>query len=320
MNNKNFIIIASIILICGVLGGSVIAEDHYPVTIKNYNTAGEEYEITFEKRPERVITTNQPPTELLLTLGLEEFMVGTAWLDNPILAELEDKYEKIPVLSDRYPAKEVVIAKNPDFIMGWNSVFSPKNLGSVESWKKRGVNTFIQRNSGVIDNREMENVFKDLADIGKIFNVEARADKLIASMKNRIEIIQEKTKNEEPVEVLILEGAGDNQYRSYGRDSLVNDMVEKAGGINLAERGGNYSPENIIAKNPDIIILIYYLEQDKANQTAQALKENSALQNVDAIKNNRIIYTPLAETYAGGVRTIDGIERFAASFYPQLFE
>ncbi|RAK10588.1 iron complex transport system substrate-binding protein [Halanaerobium saccharolyticum] len=319
MKKKIITILFCFIILVSLLGAYALAKDHYPVTVKNYNTAGDEYKITFEKKPERVITTNQPPTELLLRLGLEDFMVGTAWLDNPISAELKEKYEKIPVLSDRYPAKEVVIAKEADLIMGWNSVFSPKNLGTVESWNSRGVKTFIQRNSGVIKNRGIDNIYKDISDIGKIFNIEARAAELINSMKDRIEIIQKKTEAKKTVKVLILEGAGNNKYRSYGRDSLVNEMVEKAGGINLAKKSGTFSPENIIAKNPDIIILIYYLEQDNANKTAESLKNNSALQNVKAIKNNRIVYTPLAETYAGGVRTINGIERFAEAFYPELF-
>lgn len=293
---------------------------YYPVTIKNYNSQGEEYQITFTKRPDKIITTNQPPTELLLTLGLEDIMVGTSYLDNPILPKLKEKYEKIPVLSNRYPSKEVVIAKQPNLIFGWSSAFMDKNIGSVESWNKKGVYTFIQRNSGVADERSIENVYKDIDDIGKIFNIKDKADKLINSMKERISNIQDKIKDEEPVKVLALEEAGDNKYRVYGKTSLINDMIEKAGGINLAEKSGTYSIENIVAKNPDAIILIHYLEQEKDNDSIKGLKNNSVLNNVNAIKNDKIIFTPLAETYAGGIRTIKGIERFAKEFYPELFK
>ncbi|SHK02338.1 ABC transporter substrate-binding protein [Paramaledivibacter caminithermalis] len=294
-------------------------KDHYPVTIKNYNAQGEEYKITFTKKPSKVITTNQPPTEILLTLGLQDCMAGTAFLDSPILPELEETYKKIPVLSERYPSKEVVIAQQPDMIFGWSSVFFDKNLGSVESWNEKNVKTFIQRNSGVAPKRCIENVYKDIEDIGKIFNVEDKANKLIEIMKERISDIEEKVKGKEPVKVLVLEGVGDNKYYSYGKKSLVNNMVEKAGGINLADKGGTYSAENIVAKNPDVIILIHYLEQEKDNKEAEALRNNPALKNVNAIRNERIIFTPLSETYAGGIRTINGIERFAKGFYPELF-
>jgi iron complex transport system substrate-binding protein len=192
-------------------------------------------------------------------------------------------------------------------------------LGSVESWNEKNVKTFIQRNSGVAPKRCIENVYKDIEDIGKIFNVEDKANKLIEIMKERISDIEEKVKGKEPVKVLVLEGVGDNKYYSYGKKSLVNNMVEKAGGINLADKGGTYSAENIVAKNPDVIILIHYLEQEKDNKEAEALRNNPALKNVNAIRNERIIFTPLSETYAGGIRTINGIERFAKGFYPELF-
>lgn len=301
------------------LGGSVLAANHYPVTITNFNEQGEAQTITFSKKPERVITTNQPPTELLLKLGLEDYMVGTAWLDNPILPELKEKYQQIPVLADRYPAKEIVIAKNPDLIIGWKSVFAANNLGSTSSWKQKGVKTFIQRNSGVKEKSSLENVFKDIRDLAKIFAVEKRAAELIEPIEAKIDYIAQKTKAKEPVKVLILESSGNNKYRAYGQNSLVNDLVEKAGGENLVQKKANqsYGPENIIAKNPDVIISIYYLEQ---NQNQASLANNKVLANVKAIKDKRIVNTPLAETYAGGIRTINSIDRFAQAFYPELFE
>lgn len=297
---------------------NILAADHYPVTIRNFNQKGEVNEITFSEKPQRVITTNQPPTELLLKLGLEDYMVGTAWLDNPILPELEAEYQQIPVLSARYPAKEVVISKRPDLIIGWMSVFSDNNLGSTASWNNRGVKTFIQRNSGVTTKSNLENVFKDIRDLAKIFAVEKRADKIIDPIKKKIEFIAEKTKAKEKVNVLILESSGNNKYRAYGQNSLANDLVEKAGGQNLVKKAKNqtYGPENIIAKNPDVIISIYYLEQ---SQNESGILNNPSLANLKAVQNKRIIETPLAETYAGGIRTINSIDRFAKAFYPELF-
>lgn len=75
-------------------------QSNYPVTITNYNFAGEEIKVTFDKMPERVLTTNQTTTELMLDLGLEKYLVGTCYLDNPILDRLVDKYKKVPVTSE----------------------------------------------------------------------------------------------------------------------------------------------------------------------------------------------------------------------------
>lgn len=294
-------------------------EEGYPVTISTYDQNGKEFNETFESKPKRVISTNQTTTEIMLDLDLQEYLVGTSFMDSPILPRLEEKYKNINVISDTYPSKEAVLALNPDLIMGWKSVFSEKNLGTVESWNEKGVKTFIQRNSGISKEQTLEDVYYDINDIGKIFNIEEKSTKYVDDMKTRINVISEKTKSvKEPMKVLILEGEGENKFRVYGPKTLVSDMVSKAGGVNIAKDSGSIGVENIIEMNPDAIVLIHYLMQNKDNQEASSLLDNKALKNVTAIKENRIIYTPLSETYAGGVRTVDGIERIAKGLYPDL--
>lgn len=296
-------------------------ENGYPVTINTYDQNGKEFKETFKEKPKRVVSTNQTTTEIMLDLDLQDYLVGTAFMDSPILPRLEDKYKKMNVLSETYPSKESVLALNPDLIIGWKSVFSDKNLGSVEAWNEKGVNTFIQRNSGIAKEQTLEDVYEDIEDIGTIFNIEDKADKYVDNIEDRIDKITEQTKEvKEPMKVLILEGEGENKYRVYGPKSLVSDMVSKAGGVNIAKDSGSVGIENIIEMNPDAIVLIHYLMQNKDNKEENSLLENPALRNVTAIKENKIIYTPLAETYAGGVRTVDGIERIAKGLYPNLIK
>ena len=135
-------------------------------------------------------------------------------------------------------------------------------------------------------------------------------------MKERINNISEKIKSvKEPMKVLVIEGEGENKYRVYGPKTLVSDMVSKAGGTNVAKESGSVGVENIIEMNPDAIVLIHYLNQNKDNKEEKALLENPALK-----KENKIIYTPLSETYAGGARTVEGIERIAKGLYPDLLK
>ena len=296
-------------------------EEGYPVTISTYNQSGKEFQETFESKPKRVISTNQTTTEIMLDLDLQDSLVGTSFMDSPILPRLEDKYKNINVLSETYPSKEAVLALNPDLIIGWKSVFSDKNLGSVESWNEKGVKTFIQRNSGISKEQTLDDVYYDINDIGKIFNIEEKSTKYVDDMKERINNISEKIKSvKEPMKVLVIEGEGENKYRVYGPKTLVSDMVSKAGGTNVAKESGSVGVENIIEMNPDAIVLIHYLNQNKDNKEEKALLENPALKNVTAIKENKIIYTPLSETYAGGARTVEGIERIAKGLYPDLLK
>ncbi len=54
--------------------------------------------MVFPEAPKRAITLNQHATEVMLALGLESSMVGTAYLDDSILPEYKAQYDKIPVL------------------------------------------------------------------------------------------------------------------------------------------------------------------------------------------------------------------------------
>ncbi|WP_027633174.1 ABC transporter substrate-binding protein [Clostridium hydrogeniformans] len=291
----------------------------YPASVTNFNFDKTENKITFNKKPERVISTNQTTTELLLHFGLEDQLVGTAYMDNPILDNLKEKHDKIPVLSDKYPTKEMVIEKNPDLIIGWKSAFSDKVLGGVNTWNEKDVNTFIQRNSGIAEKATVENVYKDIEDIGTIFDIKDKTDAYIADMKKNIEGIENSIKDvKSKLKVLVIEGSKDNKYTSYGSNTLVSDMVEKAGGKNVVEKGGTMGPENIVELNPDVIVLIHFEAQVKDNKEKDALLNNPALQSVQAIKDKKILYTPLAETYGGSVRTATGIENLAKGLYPDL--
>lgn len=53
----------------------------------------------------------------MLALGLEDSMVGTAYLDDTIYEPLQEAYDKVPVLSDQYPTKEQVIDAEGGFLI-----------------------------------------------------------------------------------------------------------------------------------------------------------------------------------------------------------
>lgn len=300
------------------------ATAHYPVTITNYNFAGEEIKVTFDKAPEKVITTNQTTTEIMLDLGLEDRLIGTCYLDNPILDRLEDKYKKIPVISEKYPTKEQVLALEPDFIFGWKSVFSDKTLGDVSEWIERGTNTFAQRNTvKTVGNYTVDNLIKDIKDLGLIFNIEDKTNAYVKNIEDKLNVIEDKTsKLEHKKTVLVLEEGKEGEFRLYGKNDLVGDMVLKAGAENLGKESGKVSLEDIVGLNPDAIILVHQADGKdvRDEELAKVFTDNPALQNVTAVKNKEIIITGLAETWAGGVRVIDAVNHYAKELYPDLFK
>ena len=103
--------------------------DGFPLTIENCGFA-----ITYSEPPERAVTMNQAATEIMLALGLEDHLVGTAYMDDEILPEFAAAYESLPVLADEYPSQEVLFNIEPDFVYGvYHSAFGDEAAGPREA-------------------------------------------------------------------------------------------------------------------------------------------------------------------------------------------
>ncbi len=172
-------------------------------------------EVTFDKCPQRVVCTNQTQTELLLYFGLDEYIVGTSYLDGTIREDLLPQYEALKAAGKEltvkgYPSKEVVLALEPDFIFGWRSAFAEDQLGDVSEWHKMGVGTMILRcSNNTAPVRDLEAVLADIADIGKIFNIEEKTNAYIEETRALMARIAEKVGSlEAPYTAIIIEPLG----------------------------------------------------------------------------------------------------------------
>ena len=105
------------------------AASGYPLTIDNCGT-----EVTFEAAPERVVTIKSSTLEMLLALGLDDRIVGTAFSDGPVPDEWADAASGIAVLSDKVPSQEATLALEPDLVFaGWESNLSAEGAGERDS-------------------------------------------------------------------------------------------------------------------------------------------------------------------------------------------
>jgi iron complex transport system substrate-binding protein len=91
-------------------GGGGEGRTAYPLTIENCGVA-----VTFAAAPERTVSLDQDSTEILLSLGLEERMVGTASWTDPVLPSSRRR-TRAPRLADNAPTYEVPMGAEPDFV------------------------------------------------------------------------------------------------------------------------------------------------------------------------------------------------------------
>src|SRR5699024_6945803 len=95
-----------------------------PLTLDNCGT-----QVTLPEVPERVVTVKSAATELVLALDRADLLVGTAFADGPVPAQWAQA--DVPVLSEKLPSSEVVLAAEPDLVIaGWESNFSAEGVGT----------------------------------------------------------------------------------------------------------------------------------------------------------------------------------------------
>ncbi len=276
-----------------------------------------EYTMDFQQAPKRAVSLSGFTTEMMLALGLENQMVGTAFADNEILPEYKAAYESIPILSEQNPSREILLGTSADFITGWSSSFSETNF-PPEFLQENHISFFVPRSE--YPGADMNAVYEDFTLLGKIFHVEKKADTVIADMKEKIGTINGKVKDTEPVSVFLYDSGEDAPYTAGS--SLPSDLIRLAGGKNIfadqEKRWLTVQWETVIKKNPQWIVVMQYNNSDDVQGKIDFLKNTPALKDIDAVKNNRILVLGLSDVIAG-VRNINAVETMAEKFHPEAF-
>lgn len=275
-----------------------------------------DHTLVFTEVPQRAVTLNQHVTEVFLALGLEEYLVGTAYLDDEVLPEFKDTYEQIPVLSDQYPSQEVFLDEEPDFAYaGWTSAFNEDNIGTVEQLEKFGVNAYLHESSSIIG-PEINDIFQDIRNISEIFNVVERGEDLIGEMETELATIEKTIPKEEKTARVFVFDSGDTAPFTSGQNFL-NTIITMAGATNIFNdidsNWGEVSWEEVVERDPEAIVIVDYGETTAADKRQQLLN-HPALTNVTAIKEEHFIIMPLSVA-AEGVRVPSALNILVDGLY-----
>ena len=297
-------------------------ETQYPITISNFNYAREQVEQTFEKPPERVLAVYQNSIETLLALGLEDRILAAAGLDHEVKPEYAEVFSQVNYLTEFAPDKETVVMMQPDFIISWHSFFGETRLGEVDYWHDSGINTYMKVNSGAVpNNRVLENEYEDILNMGRIFNVEDKAEAIVSEIREEVVKVSEHSQNlDERRKVLVLEFLSDTIH-VYGETTLAGDMVQQLNGNLISVEGNSIGHEDLILLNPDVIFVIYmdHDDEDMSIVSINRILNEPMFASLTAVQNEKVYAVPLAEVYCSGIRTIDGIKTLATGIYPELY-
>ena len=258
-----------------------------------------------EPKKLRIISLAPSTTEILFSLGLDDEIVGvTTFCNYPPQAI---KKEKVGAFSN--PNIEKIISLKPDLIFATGLEQAP----TVERLKQLKLKVFIS------DPSSIEELLTSIIEIGKLTNREKQAEVLVGQMKAGIERMKTKIKLiplEKRPKVFI--EIWHDPLLTVGKDSFVDELISLAGGINIAYDSPRpysyFSPEQVIKRNPDCIIL-GYMVNDEAMKT---INNQFGWKEIKAVKNNAVYNDINPDLFLRpGPRLIEGLEKIHKKLYPK---
>jgi iron complex transport system substrate-binding protein len=278
-----------------------------PVTLDNCGTS-----VTVDAPPTKVVTIKSTATEMLLALGLQDVMVGTAFADGPVPADETAAYESIPVVSDKVPGQEALLALEPDFVYGgWESNFSADGVGDRTTLQNLGIGTYVSpaacKEPGYMpDPLTFDKVDDEIREVASIFGVQDRAEELIAEQKATLASV---TKPTGETTALWYSSGSDTPYVGAGIGA-PQMMMDAAGLTNIfADVHDTWTSagwEQIVAADPSVIVLVD-ASWNTAAKKIEMLEANPATNQLTAVKEHRYLTIPFPASEAG-VRNADAVK------------
>jgi iron complex transport system substrate-binding protein len=306
----------------------------YPLTLSNCG-----HTLVFDAAPLRVVSLGQASTELLLSLGLAERMVGTGIWFGPVQAELKTDNDKVPRLADNAPSFEAVAGASPELVTAqYTYHIGPKGeVATVEQLASLGIKAYLSPSdcegktvtatSNADGSRTVpftfELVIQEIHELAKIFDVQHQGNVLAQQLNDRLDqaITQAQRTSHAPLSVVYwfsssrLEGdpwvAGRQGVPAYISQALGLENI-----IDSNDEWPSVSWEHIAAQDPDLIVITRMDRRlypaDDVEKKLSFLRTDPVTRQLSAVRNHRVIIVD-AQSLNPSMRVVDGIEAISAA-------
>lgn len=236
----------------------------------------------------RIISLIPSSTEMLFALGFDKEVVAVSkYCNYP-----EGKLTNLPRIGDQNLDIERIVSLKPTILVDTNGIHKRYE----EKFKKLNLN-YVN-----LEIKNYSDIPIEAARLALMLDNPTKAHEFIEKWNNDISLLQ-KSKENSKVKVYI--EIWNNPVQAVGRDTMINSMIEIAGGNNALEKQKDYpvvNTEILMLANPDLIILAY------PDASIEDLKKRPGWKNIKAVKNNNIFKINQDIIVRPGPRNIDAIK------------
>ncbi|WP_433886001.1 ABC transporter substrate-binding protein [Pseudomonas vranovensis] len=297
--------------------GAFAEATQYPLTVQSCNR-----QVTFTKAPEHALSHDINMTQMMLALGLRSRMVGYSGVSGwkAVTPQLRKQLDGLPELAAKYPSVETLLNANVDFLFaGWDygmrvgGDLTPQSLAplGIPVYELTESCAFVMKRPAA----SLDDTYTDLRNLGRIFDVQERAEQLIGDMQARVAVVQQQLPAERPR--VFLYDSGEDRAMTSGRLGMPEALIAAAGGRNVLNdieaSWTRVNWESVVERNPEVIVIVDYGEVSAAQKQA-FLEQHPALQSVEAIRNKRFVVIPYVAA-TPSLENVEAIETIAKSLH-----
>ncbi len=250
----------------------------------------------------RIIALYGAFNEILSAMGLEERIVGRTKADSLPPSILG----KPSIGTHMRPNIEIILALKPDLIL--QAAGRKEGAAVVDQLRKAGLSV------AVFSPNSFETLFSAIRRVGLLTGEESAAEDLVRSLGQRLSAVEARLRATEHRPTVFFEVRHTNLLGA-GRSSIVNEIIEKAGGrncIDLPKKMVRIGMETLIEKNPDV----YVVQQGPMNQNPSLPSERPHFRVLEAVKNKRFLIVDEQVYSRPGPRSVEAVESLAAFLHP----
>ncbi|MEZ5524159.1 MAG: ABC transporter substrate-binding protein [Pseudomonadales bacterium] len=277
----------------------------FPKTL--VDATGDQY--LLEQPPQRIVSVTLGADEILSALVDSRRIVGVTYLaDDRSVSNIPQTYPD-NIRRIRGDTEEI-LALEPDLVF----IASYTRAETVHQLLNAGVP--VVRLAGHSSYAEIET---NIRLVAQATGSEQQAEELLAATRQRADLVKTRVQERPRPRVLFYNLNG----YTAGSGTLVDEMIEMAGGYNVAREAGltgnqKIGQEMAIGLEPDIILLTHWSTDDAPPPSAELVK-NPNWQQVPAIQNKRVYdlrgYWVLSVSHYSW----EGITQIATRLHPEVF-
>jgi iron complex transport system substrate-binding protein len=206
------------------------------------------------------------------------------------------------------PNVEMILALRPDLVVQGGV---PKGLPALKRLETEGIPVAL------FAPHDFSSLFSAIARLGQLTGRAEAAAALNRALEEKLQEVARRLSGRKPPRVFF-----EVRYHNLlaaGQGSMVNDIIRRAGGVNIVQSPQRLAPfglEALIQADPEV----YIIQQGPMNRSPEDIYTRPYFQELRAVKDRRVLVVQEDLFSRPGPRSAEAVEKLARFLHPRAWQ